>query len=186
VSGLLSFLTMGSRRALAARLPPDRSTRPAGHSHWRLRSSSDGRVADEPNGDPRATSLTDRKPLVNIESLSGGTAGLPARPPAATRYGRPTSKVGFVTASSPSPVVEEVLRFEDLPVGSLASRRAVVRWSDGSEGEGLRWYADEVLICEGDHGNSRLMFARAEMPSVAGTVRAPRDWPDPGGSVRPV
>jgi hypothetical protein len=55
-----------------------------------------------------------------------------------------------VTASSPSPVVEEVLRFEDLPVGELASRRAVVRWSDGSEGEGLRWYGDEVLICEGD------------------------------------
>jgi hypothetical protein len=55
-----------------------------------------------------------------------------------------------VTASSPSPVVEEVLRFEDLPVGELASRRAVVRWSDGSKGEGLRWYADEVLVCEGD------------------------------------
>ena len=35
-------------------------------------------------------------------------------------------------------VVEEVLRFEDLPVGSMASRRAVVRWSDGSESEALR------------------------------------------------
>jgi hypothetical protein len=55
-----------------------------------------------------------------------------------------------VTASSQSPVVEEVLRFEDLPVGSLASRRAVVRWSDGTEGECLRWYGDEVLVCEGD------------------------------------
>jgi hypothetical protein len=39
------------------------------------------------------------------------------------------------TMSSREPTVEEVLRFEDLPVGSLASRRAVVRWSDGSEGE---------------------------------------------------
>jgi hypothetical protein len=55
-----------------------------------------------------------------------------------------------VTASSLSPIVEAVLRFEALPVGSLASRRVVVRWSDGSEGEGLRWYGDEVLICEGD------------------------------------
>jgi hypothetical protein len=42
-------------------------------------------------------------------------------------------------------VVEEVLRFEDLPVGAMASRRAVVRWSDGTVGEALRWYADEVL-----------------------------------------
>jgi hypothetical protein len=36
-------------------------------------------------------------------------------------------------------VVEEVLGFEDLPPGSLASRRAVVRWSDGSEGEAIRY-----------------------------------------------
>ena len=42
-------------------------------------------------------------------------------------------------------VVEEVLRFEDLPVGSMASRRAVVRWSDGSESEALRWFDDEIL-----------------------------------------
>jgi hypothetical protein len=44
--------------------------------------------------------------------------------------------------------VAEVLRFEDLPLGSRGSRRAVVRWSDGSEGEALTWYADEILICE--------------------------------------
>ena len=55
-----------------------------------------------------------------------------------------------MAASSQSPVVEEVLGFEDLPVGSLASRRVVVRWSDGTEAEALRWYGDEVLICEGD------------------------------------
>lgn len=55
-----------------------------------------------------------------------------------------------MTASSQRPVVEEVLRFEDLPVSSLASRRVVVRWSDRTEGEGLRWHGDEVLICEGD------------------------------------
>jgi hypothetical protein len=33
---------------------------------------------------------------------------------------------------------------------TLASRRAVVRWSDGTEGEALRYYDDEVLISEGD------------------------------------
>lgn len=32
----------------------------------------------------------------------------------------------------PGPVVAEVLRVEDPPLGSLGSRRAVVRWSDGS------------------------------------------------------
>ena len=55
-----------------------------------------------------------------------------------------------VSQSEASPVVEEVLRFEDLPPDSLASRRAVVRWSDGTVGEALRWISDEVLVCEGD------------------------------------
>jgi len=49
-----------------------------------------------------------------------------------------------------APIVEEVLRFEDLAVGSTASRRAVVRWSDGTESEALRYYDDEVLVSEGD------------------------------------
>jgi len=47
--------------------------------------------------------------------------------------------------SDERPIVEEVLRFEDLPAGALASRRAIVRWSDGTEGEAARWYHDEVL-----------------------------------------
>ncbi|MGZ6661929.1 MAG: hypothetical protein ACXVHL_31795 [Solirubrobacteraceae bacterium] len=44
-----------------------------------------------------------------------------------------------------NPKVEDVLRFEDLPPDSLASRRAVVRWSDGTEGEAVRFYRDEIL-----------------------------------------
>ena len=48
------------------------------------------------------------------------------------------------------PTVEEVLRFEDLPLGSAGSRRAIVRWSDGTESAALTFYADEVLFCEGD------------------------------------
>ena len=55
-----------------------------------------------------------------------------------------------VSASEASPTIISVVRFEDLPLGSRGSRRAVVRWSDGSEGEALTWYADEVLVCEGD------------------------------------
>lgn len=49
-----------------------------------------------------------------------------------------------------APTVESVARFEDVPAGETGSRRAVVRWSDGTEAEALRWYAEEVLVCEGD------------------------------------
>lgn len=48
--------------------------------------------------------------------------------------------VDVVTSSEP--VIEEVLRIEDLPIGSMATRRALVGWSDGTESEALRWYAD--------------------------------------------
>jgi hypothetical protein len=41
-----------------------------------------------------------------------------------------------------APVVEEVLRFEDLPLDSSATRAAVVRWSDGTESQALAWYGD--------------------------------------------
>jgi len=67
-------------------------------------------------------------------------------------------------------VVEAVLRFEDLPVGSSGSRRAVVRWSDGSEGEAIRWYGDEILVCEGD----LIGKTREELRSVH--FRRDRDW----------
>ena len=66
-----------------------------------------------------------------------------------SRPRRPGS-VESVSTSETTPTVVEVLRFEDLPLGSRGSRRAVVRWSDGSESEGLTWFADEILVCEGD------------------------------------
>jgi len=47
-------------------------------------------------------------------------------------------------------VILEVIAVEPLPIGARGSRRAVVRWSDGSVGEALRWWDDEVLFCEGD------------------------------------
>jgi hypothetical protein len=49
-----------------------------------------------------------------------------------------------------APTVAEVLRFENLPPDALASRRAIVRWSDDTHSEALRWYADEIGITEGD------------------------------------
>jgi hypothetical protein len=79
----------------------------------------------------------------------------------------------LTAVSSAAPVVEEVPRFEDLPVGSRGTRRAVVRWRDGG-GEGLKWFGDEIMFCEGDHGTSRLMSPRIEMHRAAGSVRAPR------------
>jgi hypothetical protein len=72
--------------------------------------------------------------------------------------------------SASSPVVEEVLRFEDLPLGSSGSRRAVVRWTDGSEGEGLTWFADEILVSEGD----LLGKTREQIRSLH--FRRDRDW----------
>jgi hypothetical protein len=74
------------------------------------------------------------------------------------------SAVSLTPVRSPAlaPIVQEVLRFEDLPLGSLGTRRAVVRWSDGTESEAMTWYSDEILICESDHGNSRLMSSRVE------------------------
>ena len=70
-----------------------------------------------------------------------------------------------------SPIVEEVLRFEDLPLGvANGSRRAMVRWSDGSESVALTWYADEILICEGDLVGK----TRTELESLH--FRRDRDW----------
>jgi hypothetical protein len=46
--------------------------------------------------------------------------------------------------------VVEVLSFDDLPAGGTGSRRAIVRWSDGCVGEAATWFADEILISEGD------------------------------------
>jgi hypothetical protein len=68
------------------------------------------------------------------------------------------------------PIVEEVLRFEDLPIGSAGTRRAVVRWSDGTEDAPVTWYDDEILVCEGD----LVGHTRAEIRSLH--FRRDRDW----------
>lgn len=43
-----------------------------------------------------------------------------------------------------------VIEFRALPLGSNGSRAALVEWSDGSVSEALRWFDDEILVCEGD------------------------------------
>lgn len=68
------------------------------------------------------------------------------------------------------PIVTKVLRFEDLPLGSRGTRRAVVRWSDGTEGDALTWYDDEILVCEGD----LIGKTAAQLRSLH--FRRDRDW----------
>jgi hypothetical protein len=75
-----------------------------------------------------------------------------------------------VRSPAPAPVVQEVLRFEDLPLGSLGTRRAVVRWSDGTSSEAMTWYSDEILVCEGD----LIGKTREELRSLY--FRRDRDW----------
>ena len=53
-----------------------------------------------------------------------------------------------VTESEPG--IREGLSFEPLPPEQKGSHRAVVRWSDGRVAEALRWWDDEILICDGD------------------------------------
>jgi hypothetical protein len=54
----------------------------------------------------------------------------------------------------PEQVVVEVVAIEQLPAGANASRRALVRWSDGTESEALRWFNHEILFSEGDWRSS--------------------------------
>jgi hypothetical protein len=80
------------------------------------------------------------------------------------------AKIGSISVKPDNPIVEELLRFEDLPPGSLASRRAIVRWSDGTEGEALRFYSEEIMICEGD----LIGKTRDQLRSLH--FRRDRDW----------
>jgi hypothetical protein len=73
-------------------------------------------------------------------------------------------------SSQSEPTVVDVLAFENLPPGEMASRRALVLWSDGTQGEAIRWYGDEVLVCEGD----LIGKTQAELRSLH--FRRDRDW----------
>jgi hypothetical protein len=55
------------------------------------------------------------------------------------------------------PIVEEVLRFEDLPSDRP---EPAMRLCAGATGPKVRHWPGtqgEILVCEGDHGNSRFM-----------------------------
>jgi hypothetical protein len=60
----------------------------------------------------------------------------------------PTSSDTLVTAMA-DPTVVEVLRVEE-PAPGEGRRHVVVRWSDGSTGRALSYFADEILVSEGD------------------------------------
>lgn len=89
-------------------------------------------------------------------------AGPETVPPGASLAVRNGTEIA--SARLTEPVVLEIVSIETLPLGANGSRRAIVKWSDGSVGEALRWYDDEVLFCEGDHGNPRLMALGLRSP----------------------
>jgi hypothetical protein len=66
-------------------------------------------------------------------------------------------RLSGVSSRGGDPVVEEVLRFEDLPPGAAGSRRAIVRWSDGTENAALTFYDD---LCGHPHKSS---YAEAQV-----------------------
>jgi hypothetical protein len=74
-----------------------------------------------------------------------------------------------VSSSAREPVVEDVLRFEDLPLRSAGSRRAIVRWSDGTESAALTFHADEIF-CERD------LVGRTAAQIRSLHFRRDRDW----------
>jgi hypothetical protein len=76
---------------------------------------------------------------------------------------------------STAPVVAQVLAFGPLNSSPGAPRRAVVAWSDGSVGEALRWFTDELLFCEGDLiGKTAMDSARCSDPAIASTCQTSR------------
>jgi hypothetical protein len=66
--------------------------------------------------------------------------------------------------------VESVVSFEELPLGSNGSRRAVVRWSDGTFSEALRGFDDEILVSEGD------LIGKTAEQLTALKFRRDKDW----------
>lgn len=58
------------------------------------------------------------------------------------------------------PTVLAVLRIEE-PASDAGRREVIVRWSDGSTGAAVAYYADELLISEGDLIGKTLSQVRA-------------------------
>ncbi len=79
-------------------------------------------------------------------------------------------RLSEVSSLAREPIVEEVLRFENLPLGAAGTRRAIVRWSDGGEGVAVTFYADEILVCEGD------LIGKTESEIRSVHFRRDRDW----------
>ena len=106
--------------------------------------------------------------LAGHSSLAGTARTADCRPLPDARVALldPDGNVATVTTTGP----DGTYSFENLPPGEMASRRALVLWSDGTQGEALRWYADEVLVCEGD----LIGKTQAELRSLH--FRRDRDW----------
>jgi hypothetical protein len=81
-----------------------------------------------------------------------------------------TGTLSRVSARASEPIVKQIVRFEELPLGSAGTRRAIVRWSDGTESAALTFFADEVLFCEGD------LVGKTQSQIRSLHFRRDRDW----------
>lgn len=68
--------------------------------------------------------------------------------PTPVTHSSPISSATLGTAMA-DPTVVEVVRVEE-PTPGEGRRHVVVRWSDGSTGRALSYFADEILVSEGD------------------------------------
>jgi hypothetical protein len=59
------------------------------------------------------------------------------------------SRASTLAGSMADRTVVEVLRIEEPAMGE-GPRHVIVRWSDGSSGRALSYFADEILLSEGD------------------------------------
>jgi hypothetical protein len=76
----------------------------------------------------------------------------------------------MAVSSRGEPTVVEALAFENRPPDEMASRRALVLRSDGTQGEALRWGGGEVLVSEGD------LLGKPQAALRSLHFRRDRDW----------
>jgi hypothetical protein len=89
-------------------------------------------------------------------------------------HSSPISSATLGTAVA-DPTVVEVLRVEE-PTPGEGRRHVVVRWSDGSTGRALSYFANEILVSEGDMvGRRPPSCERCTSRAIANTFRATTD-----------
>jgi hypothetical protein len=88
--------------------------------------------------------------LLNLRGpISGALSARALRAAAQTLNAGRRHTIRYARLAVAEPAIAEVLHIEE-PAPGGGRRRVVVRWSDGSTGHALSYFADEVLVSEGD------------------------------------